>query len=82
MIIRVVKTFIREIEEFLYSMPEIRGGTGSRFTSPKYGEEVGAFIILHEGKKSFRRRLKKIFAGDKNQVQDSKNIFFFLKEFQ
>ncbi|MEG6551119.1 AMP-binding protein [Desulfocurvibacter africanus] len=39
----------REIEEFLYSMPGIRDVQVAGVPSRKYGEEVGAFIILKEG---------------------------------
>ncbi|MFO7596158.1 MAG: AMP-binding protein [Desulfocurvibacter africanus] len=39
----------RESEEFLYSMPGIRDVQVAGVPSRKYGEEVGAFIILKEG---------------------------------
>lgn len=39
----------REIEEFLYHMDEIRDVQVAAVPSKKYGEEVGAFIILKEG---------------------------------
>lgn len=39
----------REIEEFLYTMPGIRDVQVAGVPSRKYGEEVGAFIILKEG---------------------------------
>ncbi len=39
----------REIEEFLYRMEDIRDVQVAAVPSPKYGEEVGAFIILREG---------------------------------
>lgn len=38
----------REIEEFLYGMPEIKDVQVAAVPSRKYGEEVGAFIILKE----------------------------------
>ena len=38
----------REIEEFLYRMDEIRDIQVAAIPSKKYGEEVGAFIILKE----------------------------------
>ncbi len=38
----------REIEEFLYRMDEIRDVQVAAVPSKKYGEEVGAFIILKE----------------------------------
>ncbi len=39
----------REIEEFLYTMPGISDIQVAGVPSKKYGEEVGAFIILKEG---------------------------------
>jgi len=39
----------REIEEFLYRMEDIRDVQVAAVPSSKYGEEVGAFIILKEG---------------------------------
>lgn len=39
----------REIEEFLYTMPEIRDVQVAGIPDKKYGEEVGAFIILNDG---------------------------------
>ena len=41
----------REIEEFLYHMPGIRDVQVAAVPSKKYGEAVGAFIILEEGAK-------------------------------
>ena len=38
----------REIEEFLYSMPGVRDVQVVGVPSRKYGEEVGAFVILKE----------------------------------
>ena len=39
----------REIEEFLYRLEGVRDVQVTAVPSPKYGEEVGAFIILNEG---------------------------------
>ncbi len=39
----------REIEEFLYTMPGIRDVQVIGIPDDKYGEIVGAFIILEEG---------------------------------
>jgi fatty-acyl-CoA synthase len=38
----------REIEEFLYRMDGIRDVQVAAVPSRKYGEEVGAFVILNE----------------------------------
>ena len=39
----------REIEEFLYHLPGVRDVQVAGVPSKKYGEEVGAFIILEDG---------------------------------
>lgn len=39
----------REIEEFLYRMEEIKDVQVAAVPSKKYGEEVGAFIVVKEG---------------------------------
>lgn len=39
----------REIEEFLYGMTGIQNVQVAGVPSPKYGEQVGAFILLKEG---------------------------------
>lgn len=39
----------REIEEFLYRMDEVKDVQVAAISSEKYGEEVGAFIVLKEG---------------------------------
>ena len=41
--------YSRKIEEFLIRMDEIRDVQVSVVLSDKYGEEVGAFIILKDG---------------------------------
>lgn len=70
----------REIEEFLYLMPEIRDVQVAGITSPKYGEEVGAFIILHEGKNLSEEDIKDFCRGKISRFKIPKYIFF-LKEF-
>jgi len=37
----------KEVEDFLYTMPGIKDVQVVGITSEKYGEEVGAFVILH-----------------------------------
>ena len=39
----------RETEEFLYHMPGVKDVQVVAVASPRYGEDVGAFIILQEG---------------------------------
>jgi len=39
----------KEVEDFLYTMPGVKDVQVVGIASEKYGEEVGAFIILHPG---------------------------------
>ena len=39
----------KEVEDFLYTMPGVKDVQVVGITSEKYGEEVGAFVILHPG---------------------------------
>ena len=39
----------KEIEDFLYQMPQIRDVQVVGVASERYGEEVGAFVILNDG---------------------------------
>ena len=70
----------REIEEFLYQMPEIKDVQVAGVPSPKYGEEVGAFIILHEGKNLSEEDVKDYCRGKIARFKIPKYIFF-MKEF-
>ena len=38
----------REIEEFLYHMPGVKDAQVVAVASPRYGEDVGVFIIPHD----------------------------------
>ncbi len=70
----------REIEEFLYAMPEIKDVQVAGVPSPKYGEAVGAFIILHEGKSLSEEDIQDFCRGKIARFKIPKYIFF-LKEF-
>ena len=70
----------REIEEFLYLMPEIKDVQVAGVPSPKYGEEVGAFILLHEGKSLSEEDVKDYCRGKISRFKIPKYIFF-MKEF-
>ncbi|MEZ7866189.1 MAG: AMP-binding protein [Paludibacteraceae bacterium] len=39
----------KEVEDYLYKIPQIKDVQVVAVTSPRYGEDVGAFIILKEG---------------------------------
>lgn len=70
----------REIEEFLYLMPEIKDIQVAGVPSPKYGEAVGAFIILHDGKTLTEEDVKDYCRGKIARFKIPKYIFF-LNEF-
>jgi fatty-acyl-CoA synthase len=70
----------REIEEFLYQMPEIKDVQVAGVVSPKYGEEVGAFINLHEGNSLSEEDVKDYCRGKISRFKIPKYVFF-LKEF-
>lgn len=66
----------REIEEFLYQIPEIKDVQVAGVPSPKYGEAVGAFIILHEGKTLCEDDVKDFCKGKIARYKIPKYIFF------
>ena len=70
----------REIEEFLYQIPEIKDVQVAGVPSKKYGEAVGAFIILHEGAKLEESDIKDFCKGKIAHYKVPKYIFF-VKEF-
>lgn len=70
----------REIEEFLYQMPEVKDVQVAGVPSPKYGEEVGAFIILHEGVSITEEDVKDFCRGKISRFKIPKYIFF-MKEY-
>ncbi|MCF8360514.1 MAG: AMP-binding protein [Prolixibacteraceae bacterium] len=70
----------REIEEFLYQMPGIRDVQVAGVPSPKYGEQVGAFIIPKDGETLFEEEVKDFCRGKIARFKTPKYIFF-LKEY-
>lgn len=66
----------REIEEFLYKMPGIKDIQVAAVPSKKYGEEVGAFIILHEGTNMTADDVKDFCKGNIARYKIPKYIFF------
>ena len=70
----------REIEEFLYQMPGIRDVQVAAVPSKKYGEEVGAFIILEEGVKMEPEDVRDFCKGKIARYKTPKYVFF-IKEF-
>jgi fatty-acyl-CoA synthase len=70
----------REIEEFLYKMPEIKDVQVAGVPSEKYGEAVGAFIILKEGSSLTAEDIQDFCKGKIARYKVPKYVFF-LKEF-
>ncbi|MDR2900723.1 MAG: AMP-binding protein [Treponema sp.] len=66
----------KEIEEFLYTMPEVKDVQVVGIASKKYGEEVGAFVILHEGKTLNEEDIRDYCRGQISRFKIPKYIFF------
>ena len=70
----------REIEEFLYHLEGIKDVQVAAVPSPKYGEEVGAFIIQKEGA-SLTEDIIKDFCRGKIARHKIPKYVFFIDEF-
>lgn len=66
----------REIEEFLYHLEGIKDIQVAGIPSQKYGEEVGAFIILQEGSNLQSEDIKDFCRGKIARHKIPKYIFF------
>jgi fatty-acyl-CoA synthase len=66
----------REIEEFLYHMPGIKDVQVAAVPSKKYGEQVGAFIILQEGAKMDAVDVQDFCRGKIARYKIPKYVFF------
>ncbi|MEG1748924.1 MAG: AMP-binding protein [Tannerellaceae bacterium] len=66
----------REIEEFLYHLPGVKDIQVAAVPSKKYGEEIGAFIILHEGVTMTEEEVKDFCRGKIARHKIPKYIFF------
>ncbi len=70
----------REIEEFLYKMPGVKDVQVAAVPSKKYGEEVGAFIILDDGATMEPEDVRDFCKGKIARYKTPKYVFF-VKEF-
>lgn len=70
----------KEVEDFLYKMPGIKDVQVVAVISPKYGEDVGAFIIPHKGYQLTDEDVKDFC---KNQIAHYKipRYMFFVDEY-
>ena len=66
----------REIEEFLYHLPGVRDVQVAGVPSKKYGEEVGAFIILDEGAQLTTEEVRDYCRGKIARYKIPKYVFF------
>lgn len=66
----------REIEEFLYHLEGVKDIQVAAVPSKKYGEEIGAFIILHEGVTLTEDIVKDFCRGKIARHKIPKYIFF------
>ncbi len=66
----------REIEEFLYHLPGVRDVQVAGVPSKKYGEEVGAFIILEDGVKMTVEEVRDYCRGKIARYKIPKYVFF------
>ena len=66
----------REIEEFLYRLEGIKDIQVAGIPSEKYGEEVGAFIILQEGASLTSEEVREFCRGQIARHKIPKYIFF------
>ena len=70
----------REIEEFLYKLEGIKDVQVAGIPSKKYGEAVGAFIILHEGVEMHESDVRD-FCKNKIARYKIPKYIFFIDEF-
>ena len=66
----------REIEEYLYHLEGVKDVQVAAVPSDKYGEEVGAFIILHEGAKLTEEDVRDFCRGKIARHKIPKYVFF------
>jgi len=66
----------REIEEFLYHLEGVKDIQVAAIASPKYGEEVGAFIIQKEGVTLTEEVVKDFCRGKIAHYKIPKYVFF------
>jgi fatty-acyl-CoA synthase len=67
----------KEIEDFLYTLPGVRDVQVVGIASEKYGEEVGAFIILHDDAPAITEADVKDFCRGKiSRYKIPKYVFF------
>ena len=66
----------REIEDFLYKKEGVKDIQVVGVASEKYGEEVGAFIILHDGVRASEEEIRDYCRGQIARHKIPKYVFF------
>ncbi|MDR1971346.1 MAG: AMP-binding protein [Treponema sp.] len=66
----------KEIEDYLYTMPGIKDVQVVGIASKKYGEEVGAFIILHPNVQLTEDQVRDYCRGQISRFKIPRYIFF------
>ena len=66
----------KEVEDFLYQMPQIKDVQVVGVSSEKYGEEVGAFVILKEGQQLTSEEIRDFCRGQIARFKIPKYVFF------
>jgi fatty-acyl-CoA synthase len=66
----------KEIEDFLYTMPGVKDVQVVGIASKKYGEEVGAFVILHPGAAMTEEDVRDYCRGKISRFKIPKYVFF------
>jgi fatty-acyl-CoA synthase len=66
----------KEIEDYLCKMPEIRDAQVVGIASKKYGEEVGAFVILRDGAAVTEEDVRDFCRGQISYFKIPKHVFF------
>ena len=70
----------KEVEDYLYKMPEIKDVQVVAVASKRYGEDVGAFVILKDGMELTREHVRD-FCKDHIAKYKIPRYIFFIKEF-
>ncbi|MDR2701634.1 MAG: AMP-binding protein [Spirochaetaceae bacterium] len=66
----------KEIEDFLYTMPGVKDAQVVGIASKKYGEEVGAFIILHPDTAMNEEDVRDYCRGQISRFKIPRYVFF------
>jgi fatty-acyl-CoA synthase len=66
----------KEIEDFLYTMPGVKDVQVVGIASKRYGEEVGAFIILHPDVSMEEEDVRDFCRGQISRFKIPKYVFF------